>query len=652
MTKNPFLEKKSVLCVGKKKYIIALIILLILVLVEIGVTIGVYFYIKIDDDKVMKTKMIQANDNIMSFIDFKINETIFIIRRNAAFFRIHGIYLSAKNYTDFLQNSKSPSIDNIDAFLFFPKIANQDLQNFQNFCREHIYPNCSIKQLKSINGNNITFEEVSGRDYYYPLIYADPRLPIDTEILFIGFDFDSYNVTKMIINTSKNSTEISATRRINLLRARNNNPYNYDILLNRLSFVDPNVPDTNKIMGISSALVRLGDIVINSIDNIDVAIYENELDIFVFDITNDGYVNNHRNNVTLLYKNNIKAYNDIWFPSDMNQFDNTFIKTYNLGLRSWNIYFKYSNSYIKRNRSDLIIIIPCVMAGIFLLVDIIIVILYKLFESLKQKNKLEKNKATVATQMLGYVNHEIRNPLNVIKGLVEFTLHNISKLDQNKVDRICMDKMFYDTIVSDLSTVSGSCNMLEHIVTDILDINKLDSGKLELDNKWVKIRTFMNDISKTISQKIDEKQTIKLEVIYEYDLVLYFDIYRMKQILLNFLTNAVKYTIKGKIIIKIEELNGNYRFSVTDTGRGIKDDAKSRIFQPFNQTNPEDSSRYGGIGLGLYLCKMLTERMGGKIGFESTFEVGSTFWVDFPLNIIKPLPDKIEMNDISVVVDV
>ncbi|XWV25126.1 histidine kinase [Tupanvirus deep ocean] len=652
MTRNPFLGKKYNTFTLVRKYIIVFMILFILILFQIGITLGVYYYIKVSDDQKLETKMKQTNDNIMSFIDLKINETIFIIRRNAAFFRIHGIYVSANNYTDFLQNSKSPSIDNIDAYLFFPKIANQDLQNFQNFCKEHIYPDCLIKQLKSINGSNIIFEEVSGRDYYYPLIYADPKLPNNTERLLIGFDFNSYNTTKLIIDISKNNTNISATSRINLLRPRNNNPYSYDILLNRLSFVDPNTPDVNKIMGISSALVRLGDIVINSIDNIDIAVTENDLDIFVFDITNDGYVNNYKNNVSLLYKNNMEAYKDVWYPSDMDKYDNTFVRTYDLGMRNWSIYFKYSKNYIERNRTDLIIIIPCVMAGIFLLIDIIIVILYKLFESLKQKNKLEKNKATVATQMLGYVNHEIRNPLNVIKGLVEFTLHNMNKLDENKLDRICMDKMFYDTIVSDLSTVSGSCNMLEHIVTDILDINKLDSGKLELDNKWVKIRSFVNDISKTISQKIDEKQTIKLDVVYEHDLVLYFDIYRMKQILLNFLTNAVKYTLKGSITIKIEELNGNYRFSVTDTGRGIKDEAKFRIFQPFNQTNPEDASRYGGIGLGLYLCKMLTERMGGKIGFESTYGVGSTFWVDFPVKIIKPLPDKIELNDIKVVVDV
>lgn len=79
-----------------------------------------------------------------------------------------------------------------------------------------------------------------------------------------------------------------------------------------------------------------------------------------------------------------------------------------------------------------------------------------------------------------------------------------------------------------------------------------------------------------------------------------------------------------------------FYISISDTGRGIPDEAKSRIFQPFNQSNPEDASRYGGIGLGLYLCKMLTERMGGKIGFESTFGQGSTFWVQFHENLINP----------------
>ena len=270
--------------------------------------------------------------------------------------------------------------------------------------------------------------------------------------------------------------------------------------------------------------------------------------------------------------------------------------------------------------------------------------------SLKKQAILEKRRANTSTQMLGYVNHEIRNPLNVIKGLVQFILQNMIQINMENVEKIGIDKPVFDTMISDLSTVAGSCSMLEYIITDILDIQKLESGKLELNNKWIKINHFLNDIFKTISQKIDEKQTVKFKQLYEPTLSLYFDKYRMKQILLNFLTNAIKYTTNGEITLKIELIDNFYRFSVKDTGKGIHEEAKNKIFQPFNQTNVNDASRYGGIGLGLHLCKMLSERMGGSIGFESTFGYGSIFWVDFPRHIVQPPQMEQDMKfDINII---
>ena len=324
-----------------------------------------------------------------------------------------------------------------------------------------------------------------------------------------------------------------------------------------------------------------------------------------------------------------------------------FMYEYLMSSRKWNIAIKYSNTYIQSSKTNLLIIVPCILIAVFTLLNFLVIILYKFICSLKQRAILEKNKNTVSTQMLGYANHEIRNPLNVIKGLVQFTLQNMINYNHQTNKTIKIEKGLYDTMISDLSTAVGSCNMLEHIVTDILDIQKLDSGKLELNNKWINMDHFTNDISKTISQKIDEKQTIKSKTICDRGLMLFFDEYRMKQILLNFLTNAVKYTSKGKIILKMKKTNDGFRFSITDTGRGIPEEAKIRIFQPFNQSNPEDASRYGGIGLGLYLCKMLAERMGGEIGFESLLDKGSTFWVEFSQNLINPE----EKSAIDVIID-
>ena len=163
-------------------------------------------------------------------------------------------------------------------------------------------------------------------------------------------------------------------------------------------------------------------------------------------------------------------------------------------------------------------------------------------------------------------------------------------------------------------------------------IKKLESGKLTFDYRPVKIDDLIKNLVKSIQQKINEKQSLELRLQYDNKIVIYVDIFRIKQILFNFLTNALKFTIDGYILILVEETDKVIKFTVEDTGRGIKDEEMKFIFSPFHQTDKDDSIRHNGIGLGLYLCKMLTESMHGTIGFESTYRKGSKFWVEFPLD--------------------
>ena len=619
------------------KIVIAKWLLFVLILlIQIGITISITYFIKIGDDSKIITVIQENNNRVLSYINSSIEESTVIIKRNAAFFRINGIYLSSKNYTDLLQNTLSPKDINIYYYVWISKISNNSLDSFQMFCNNQIIDNCSIRQVV-INPNNrsdVRIQKATGSDYYYPITFVEPPLSARVQSILIGLDLNTINNPNNIIKIA-NSSQITVTTRIKLFARPN--PYSYDFGLNFPSFISINNTDLDKILGYSSVFVNIGDMLDQAIKTLDLAIKREYVDFFLFDLTSDGYTNIQSNNLSLLYKENKSKYSNIWFSNDLvanNQ--SLFSYEYIIGARKWNIMLQYSDDYIKNSQTSLLIIIPCIILPVFLLLNLICVIFLKFIYSLKERAILEKNKNTASTQMLGYVNHEIRNPLNVIKGLVQFTLQKMIDFDHQTAEKINIDKDIYEAMVSDLSTVVGSCNMLEHIVTDILDIQKLDSGKLELNNQWIKIDCFVHDIYKTISQKIDEKQTIKFKTIYDPGLKLFFDEYRMKQILLNFLTNSIKYTMSGEIILKIEKTDVGFQFSITDTGRGIHDEAKSSIFQPFNQSNPEDASRYGGIGLGLYLCKMLTERMNGKIGFESTFGQGSTFWVEFPEKLINP----------------
>lgn len=622
-------------CFTKNNIVLTLIIWLIL-LIEVAIILSIYYHVKVDDDNNIKNLVNETNNKIMSYLNLRIDEAIFIIKRNAAFFRIHGIYLSLDNYTDLLQDKFFPSRNNIQSYVWIPKISNDNMANFEMFCNKYVTPNYTIRQItkNDKNSSDIILEKANGRDYYYPITFVEPKFPELLQSIIIGLDLNKLDNDVNIIKIANNSANVTATFRINVAPNLKSNPYDHDFLLNYPTFIYPNDNNTNNILGYSSVIIHIGNIFSEATNNI--GINRNDIDFFVFDSTLDNFTNIQSNNISLLYKENESEYNNIWILADMTM-DNPYLLNYNyeIGLRKWTIMMKYSDRYIKASRNNLLIILPCILPIAFLLLDIMIIIFYKYLSSLREKAILEEKKANISSQMLGYVNHEIRNPLNVIKGLVCFILENMIKINNENDEKIKIDKIIFDTMISDLSTVAGSCDMLEHIITDILDIQKLDSGKLDLNNKWIHISHFFHDITKTISQKIDEKQTVNFKKSFEPDLVLYFDMYRMKQILLNFLTNAIKYTVTGEIILKIEKINDSYRFSVSDTGRGIREEAKSKIFQPFNQTNLEDASRYGGIGLGLYLCKMLAGVMHGTIGFESVLGSGSVFWVEFPEHIIK-----------------
>ena len=104
--------------------------------------------------------------------------------------------------------------------------------------------------------------------------------------------------------------------------------------------------------------------------------------------------------------------------------------------------------------------------------------------------------------------------------------------------------------------------------------------------------------------------------------------------MLNYLTNALKFTESGSITLKIKLNKNNIVFSVIDTGRGIENTKKSIIFKPFSQANVTDATRHGGAGLGLHLCRLLAERLGGSVGFDSKYGEGSTFWLKLPRNIV------------------
>jgi len=240
-----------------------------------------------------------------------------------------------------------------------------------------------------------------------------------------------------------------------------------------------------------------------------------------------------------------------------------------------------------------------------------------------EKNEIKLMEAMVAAenavkfkqQFLSNMSHEIRTPLNSILGFTNVLLK--TKLDVEQ-------KEF-------LHAIKTSGTSLTQLINDILDLSKVDAGRMTFEKQPFDIRKSIKSILYSFDLKIKEKN---IELIKEYDAkiptMLFGDSVRLNQIILNLLSNAVKFTHKGKIVLSVKLLteddeNVTVEFAVTDTGIGIAADKINSIFNVFEQAEIGTANSYGGTGLGLAIVKQLVEAQGGSIGLISKIGEGSTF---------------------------
>jgi signal transduction histidine kinase/CheY-like chemotaxis protein len=248
--------------------------------------------------------------------------------------------------------------------------------------------------------------------------------------------------------------------------------------------------------------------------------------------------------------------------------------------------------------------------------------LYRRMAAVREARRHAEQAGEAKTQFLAVMSHEIRTPLN---GLLGF-----AQVMQSRADLPA-------DVRRQVELMSGSCDVLLALVNDVLDFSKIEAGRVELDPRPCSLQAVIEGAAAVVAPAARQKRLpIDLDLAALEDLRHVVDDQRVTQVLLNLLSNAVKFTARGGVAVTAEVVPGGcgrdlVRIAVRDTGVGVPEDRRDRLFKAFSQADSSTTRTYGGTGLGLVISRRLVELMGGSLGYEPVMPHGSEFWLSLSL---------------------